>query len=118
MKIKLLVFLALLTIHSYSYSSESKTGKTVWSCHMLYGKVNVLWLVEMGDDSYIKVFEEKIPTKYEMSGLEKRWYWELDENNTYTYEVTLGPDREAEYYDFSTSKDRASPPRETYECIK
>nr|CAS02362.1 putative integron gene cassette protein [uncultured bacterium] len=36
----------------------------IWSCKKEYGKDNVLWLVEWGDNIYIKVFDQRIPASY------------------------------------------------------
>ncbi|MCP3688086.1 MAG: hypothetical protein GY784_06705 [Gammaproteobacteria bacterium] len=118
MKIKLLILVTLFAVNSYSHSAENRFGKTIWSCHSLYGEESILWLVEWGDKSYIKVFDERIPVKYTLSGLEKRWQWGLDKDNNYMYEIALGPDKEAEYFNFATSKDRAVQSQETYTCIK
>ncbi len=118
MKIKLLILVALFTVSSYSYSAESTSDKVVWSCHTLYLEENVLWLVERGDTSYIKVFDERVPAKYAMTGLEKRWRWGLDKDNQHLYEVRLGPDKEADYYDYAISNDRTESPKETYICSK
>ena len=92
--------------------------KVIWSCKQPYGKENILWLVEWKGKSYIKVFDERIPAKYNMDGLEKRWNWGLGEDYIYTYAITLGPDRYASYYDFSISKDGTAKAREKYKCSK
>lgn len=116
-KISIFLFL-IISVLSNSARAEPENKKVVWSCKTLLGQESILWLVEWGDQSYIKVFDERIPTTFKMSGLEKRWNWGLDENLTYTYAITLGADLYASYYDFSTSKDGTASSRERYKCSK
>lgn len=109
-------FISMLCFIPKALAAES--DKVIWSCKQPYGKENILWLVEWEDKSYIKVFDERIPAKYTMDGLQKRWNWELDEDFTYTYAITLAPDRYASYYDFSTSKDGTAKASDKYKCSK
>ena len=122
-RLLILFISALLAISASAETGEAK--KIIWSCkERLFGDENILWLVEWGEKSYIKVFDERIPADYEMDGLEKRWNWGLgswdwgEMGSTYTYAITLGPDRIAGYYDFSTSKDGVAESREQYRCTK
>lgn len=116
---KKVISLAFLAGFNYSFSAVAEENeKVIWSCKQSYGKENILWLVEWGEKSYIKVFDERILAKYKMDGLEKRWNWGSEEGFTYTYAITLGPDRYASYYDFSTSKDGTAIPSEKYKCSK
>ena len=100
--------------------SISENKKIIWSCQEYYlGTENVLWLVEWGSKSYIKVFNERIPARHTMEGLEKRWDWDLNSNDsTYNYAMVLGLDKEASYYNLKSSKDGTAKPRELYKCEK
>ena len=106
-------FLSLVT------HAQSDQDKIIWSCKKPYKKENILWLVEWGDKSYIKVFDERIPATYKMDGLEKRWNWGLDrETFSYDYAITLSPDKTAAYYDFTTSTDGRAKSSAIYKCEK
>ena len=113
--LKLIVCASLLVVSGASVA-EDASKKKIWSCKKEYTKENILWLVEWGDKSYIKVFDERIPARYSMDGLEKRWDWGLDSDNTYDYAITMSPDKRAKYYDFSISSDGTAQSRETYRC--
>ena len=115
-KISIIGFISAITFSFNGLAAED--GKVIWSCKQPYGKENILWLVEWGDKSYIKVFDERIQAKYTMDGLRKRWNWELGEDSTYVYAITLAPDLYASYYDFSLSKDGTATAKEKYICSK
>lgn len=116
-----LTILILLVIGLFTTKviAQGNDSKVIWSCKKQYTQENILWLVEWGHQSYIKVFDERIPAKYTMDGLEKRWNWGLDkEDYTYSYAITLGPDRTALYYNFTTSKDGTAKSKDSYKCKK
>ena len=115
-KISIPGFISAITFSLNGLAVED--DKIIWSCKQPYGKENILWLVEWRDKSYIKVFDERIQTKYTMDGLRKRWNWGLDDNSNYLYAITLAPDRYASYYDFSMSKDGTAIAQEKYICSK
>ncbi len=112
----LLIFTGMFA--QMSSAQESKISKKIWSCKKPYTKENILWLVEWGSKSYVKVFDERIPARFKMDGLEKRWDWGLDSEFTYNYAITLRPDRTAIYFDFSASKDGTAKSKGTYKCEK
>jgi hypothetical protein len=121
-----LTFLISLFLFSNIFSSgvtaegiQTEEKKVIWSCKKLYSKEHILWLVEWGDKSYIKVFDERILAFYKMDGLEKRWNWDLDGiSRTYNYAITLDPDLTASYYDLSISSDGTAKSKATYKCKK
>lgn len=113
---KRILFTLLFMAVSLASVAEDASKKKIWSCSVMYTSENVLWLVEWGDKSYVKVFDERIPAEYRMKGLDKRWNWGLNSNNTFDYAITMSPDKNASYYDFSASKDGTAQPRETYRC--
>lgn len=115
--VKIFLFL-LISLLANFVQAEPENKKVIWSCKELFGKENILWLVEQGDKSYIKVFDERIPAKFKMSGLEKRWDWGMDKGRTYNYAIMLSADLKAAYYDFSTSKDGTANPKEIYRCSR
>ena len=117
MKNVVLVFSFLVL--AFANIARAGEDKVIWSCKKPYGKENILWLVEWGGQSYIKVFDERIPATYEMSGLTKRWNWDLDgDDHTYKYAITLGADMVAKYFDFTTSSDGTATSKATYNCKK
>jgi len=97
---------------------SSHESKVIWSCREVLGKENILWLIEAGPDSYIKVFGERLNARYSMSGLSKRWDWGLASDDSYNYTITLGPDLTASYYDFTGSGDGRATARQFYKCSK
>ncbi len=120
-KYKLLIpSIVLILVPFVVNASDNKyePKKTVWSCKIPYTKDNVLWLVEWGRKSYVKVFDDRIPAKYSLDGLEKRWDWGLDSDNSYNYAVTLKPDLKASYYDFSSAKNNTANSKQVYKCSK
>ena len=104
----------------FAEDSISENTKIIWSCkEHSSGTENILWLVEWGSKSYIKVFNERIPANYSMEGLGKRWDWGLDSNNsTYNYTIILNLDKVAAHYKFKFSKDEIVKPSEFYKCEK
>ena len=96
----------------------SADQKVIWSCAKYTGSNNVLWLVEDGDDSYVKVFEDRIKADYRLDGLNKRWDFGLQPNNRYSFAIVLEPDLSARYYDFSLSDDGTAKASQTYRCKK
>lgn len=112
------IFIIMIYTLSIGVQAEPENKKVVWSCKKHYEKENILWLVEWEDQSYIKVFDERISAQFKMSGLEKRWNWGIDKDDTYMYAITLGADLSASYYDFSTSKDGTASPKERYKCSR
>ncbi len=106
----------LLAPESISEEPEGESPKTVWSCKALFGNENILWLVEWGNNSYVKVFDDRISAKYSMDGLDKRWDW--GRGFSYTFAITLGPDKEAAYYDFTGSEDGRAKASAIYKCSK
>lgn len=88
---------ALVAAPALGWGEES--AKVIWSCREQFGTNNVLWLVEWSDKSYIKVFEERIPAKYYMDGLRKRWDWGVASDHTYDYSVVMEPNGTAFYLD-------------------
>lgn len=98
--------------------AKAETNKTIWSCKAPYTQDNILWLVEWGGKSYVKVFGERLPARYSMQGLAKRWDWGADGKNGYNYAVVLEPKLTASYYNFSTSKDGTANSSATYKCSK
>lgn len=90
--------------------------KIIWSCSKHTGSKSVLWLVEHGDNSYVKVFDQRIKADYGMDGLSKRWDFGLQKDGVYDFAVILAPDLKAIYYDFSTSKDGTAKGRDLYYC--
>ncbi len=116
-RLLILVISALLVISAGAEAGEAK--KIIWSCkEEPYGSENILWLVEWGENSYIKVFDERISASYSMDGLDKRWDWGLEADG-YDYAITLGPDRIANHYDFSIADvAETRTPCEHYKCTK
>jgi hypothetical protein len=114
------VYLAILSFLSISaFGQDGADKKVVWSCTTEYGSTNIVWLVEWGSKSYIKVFDERIPSTYSMSGLRKRWNWGYDdERDAYMYSLVLRPDLYALYYDFTVSKDGVAESKQVYKCSK
>ena len=109
----------LITATVFAGDTGNEDSKIIWSCKKGYGTENVLWLVEWEAKSYVKVFDERIPARYTMDGLEKRWNWGLDKTDfTYDYAITLSPDRIAKYYDFTLSKDGTASHQAAYKCTK
>ena len=122
-RLLILVISALLAVSAGAETGEAK--KIIWSCKKcLLGDENILWLVEWGEKSYIKVFDERIPAFYSMDGLNKRWDWgpKLETADGYDYAITLGPDRIANHYDFSNVVSgffgELGVPLESYKCTK
>ena len=115
MKKLLITLLSLLIFTGYSIAEDKKV---IWSCKDYpSGEKNILWLVEWGEESYIKVFDERIKAKYNLAGLEKRWDWGY-KSNTSSYAITLSPDGIARYYDFTMSEDGTAKSSKIYECKK
>ncbi len=115
----MIIWLGISLVAFDSRANETDDSKVIWACKKIYTKENILWLVEWGDKSYIKVFDERIPAEYSLDGLEKRWNWGLNKTSlTYKYAITLGPDKTAMYYDFSTSTTGTAKARELYQCTK
>lgn len=103
----------------FAEDSIAENTKIIWSCKEYSGTENILWLVEWGSKSYIKVFNERIPASYSMEGLGKRWDWGLDSNDsTYNYAIILSLDKVAAHYKFKFSKDDIVKPSEFYKCEK
>lgn len=118
-----LVAVFLLGLHTSTNALAAETvrlgPKIIWSCKKPGAEKNVLWLVEWGPKSYIKALNERIPARYVMEGLEKRWDWALDETDRmYSYTITLTPDLVAKYYDFKLSQDRTAKAKSRYHCEK
>jgi hypothetical protein len=114
-----LLALLVFSVMSFSVASEEERTKTIWSCKKPFGSENILWLVEWGPKSYIKVFDQRIPAQYSLDGLEKRWDWGLDSSDfTYDYAITLEPDLTAQYYDFRAAEGGRAKAKEIYKCSK
>jgi len=115
--IQVIVLLASFLIFSPTSYAEAKT---IWSCTAGNPTKNVLWLVEWGAKSYVKVFDDRIPATYSMDGIKKRWDWGLDKTDwTYDYAVVLGVDGIARYHDFSAVKDGEKVmSQSSYRCTK
>jgi len=112
-------FVNSITVVAFAENSDIEESKIIWSCKELYGGETILWLVEWGSKSYVKVFDERISARYTMDGLEKRWDWGLDGSDySYDYAITLDPSRTAKYFDFTASKDGTASARNYYKCAK
>ena len=99
--------------------AEEQVKKNIWSCNKEYRVEKVLWLVEWGSKSYIKVFDDRIPAIYDLDGLTKRWSFGLNEaTNKYEFAVILSPDQKAYYYNFKTSTDGTAKSSDSYICKK
>lgn len=89
-------------------AEASELGKKIWGCHPgAYHNTHsedLLWLVNAGQDSYIKFYEERFPARYQLKGLNRRWDWDTSPDFTYNYAVILEPDGLAKYYDFSRAE--------------
>ncbi|WP_426415226.1 hypothetical protein [Aestuariirhabdus sp. LZHN29] len=118
-KLALSSIIFLLSMAFFGNAESNEPKKVIWSCKKPYGKENILWLVEWGSKSYIKVFDQRIAARYGMDGLEKRWDWGLDDTDlTYDYAITLEPDLSAQYFDFASSDNGRAKAREVYKCSK
>ncbi len=114
---KRLLMIALLGL-VISSPAKAEPKKTIWSCKEPYTQGNILWLVEWGDKSYVKVFDERLAARYSLRGLKKRWDWGLASDGSYNVAIELKPGLTASYFDVSTSKDGTASPSATYNCAK
>jgi len=112
--------MAVIGILVAPISMAANDSQAVWSCNGPYSDENaVLWLVEAGENSFVKVFDEVIPAQYMMQGLEKRWDWGWsDQRHAFRYSVLLEPNLMATYFDFGLSSDGKASGSASYQCSK
>ena len=54
---------------------------------------------------------------FKFQGLDRRWNWGLDEDGGYLFSITIKPNGEARYYDFSSvDPGKTKSPNELYFC--
>lgn len=118
----ILLFCIIFTSICFASAStvENKSPnniKIVWECKDMFTDESILWLVEWGENSYIKIFDELIQAVYSLQGLNKRWDWDLNfTGSSYNYAIILGPNKKARYYDFSIHEEISA--TELYICDK
>lgn len=102
-----------------AYCEQStKKKKVIWSCSETKLSKPVLWLVDWGYKSYIKVGDDRLPADYSLRGLQRRWNWGLAEDAGFNYAILLKPSGRAIYYDFSLSDDGTAKVKDVFYCKK
>jgi len=107
-----------MTLAAAALAEEKEKTRVIWSCGELFTKERIVWLVEDGERSYVKVFNERINARYKLDGIDKRWDFGLNKNNEFEYAIVLRPDKSASYYNFRASKDRTARAAANYTCTK
>lgn len=101
------IFLCFVTLTACAVFPSShvyaEDDRQIWECNSgtsYYEKAeHNLWLVKGSQESYVKFYDSRIPAKYYLYGLERRWDWESGK-----FSVRLTPDNTALYFDFNSVK--------------
>jgi len=92
-----------LSAMSYPLAADDG-GRRIWACRVAPDQPEDLWLVEWGVKSYVKLYGNRLWSKFSQEGDERRWDFDRRPDGLARYTVVLKSDLTVDYYDFSSAK--------------
>jgi hypothetical protein len=119
MRLPTVLSLGVLVLSLSSAFGQAGTDeRTIWGCRTANPDAvePVLYLVEWGEQSYVKVSYMRFAGYFHADADQRAWYWHNDGSGYYRYGLILGSDGKAWYHEFGAADSADSQPLDYFLC--